>query len=522
MKYKKKSNFAIVLMLVLTLLLAGCVSVYTAFEFSGNQNNDNIENGYKLENMDENETELLALSVKDVYKDDFGAASDDFASSFETIIAGLVIPDARKGESAPDIRAGYEAWNDSSIIFLGSIPEENIYLYGYNDAEFGLILDVGEEQTIYAFPYRYMSIQSIAPELGISSDRSEIYVACRIQSGTGVSIYELYVFPIDNISGAYRLSTNDLVESLNSKINMLYNSETEMVSTYWAGQKIAESGLSVIGASAYAEIIPESFFCGNQVNYELDGDVVKLICTPTIYIQGQPGAQVYLTDEPYFEAALSFVYDDKGTITGFVISQESGDISTNNTTQTNVISSAMDAFKSVLKNNTEFYSTSANESLTLCQLNKAVSSDSNVSAEVTKFAIVDLDNDGIAEVVLWLLVNGNDYYGCEVLRYQDGKVYGYTLWYRAFNTIKTDGTFSFSSSASSMGFGSVSFNNDSYAVKEIARRETDSVTGELIYAVDNKIATEREFNFAMDTQNAKADITWYDFTDSNIELLLTR
>lgn len=318
--YKKKSNLAIALMLALTLLLAGCASVYAAVEFGSNQNNDNIENSYKLEDLDENETELLALSVKGVYEDDFGTAPDDFASSFETIIAEQVIPDARKGESAPDIRAGYEAWKDSPIIFLGSIPEENIYLYGYNDAEFGLILDVGEEQTIYAFPYRYMSIQSIAPELGISSDGSEIYVACRIQSGTGVSIYELYVFPIDNISGAYRLNTNDLVESLNSKIDMVYNSETEMVSVYWAGQKIAESGLSVIGVSADAEIIPESFFCGNQIHYELEGGMVKLIYSPTIQIQEFPGAQGYLADVPYFEATVTFDYDNK-TITEFILNE---------------------------------------------------------------------------------------------------------------------------------------------------------------------------------------------------------
>ncbi len=44
MSYKKKSNWAIALMLALTLLLTGCASVYTAFEHSNNESGSNLEN----------------------------------------------------------------------------------------------------------------------------------------------------------------------------------------------------------------------------------------------------------------------------------------------------------------------------------------------------------------------------------------------------------------------------------------------------------------------------------------------
>ncbi|MGI6427272.1 MAG: hypothetical protein ACOX0L_06725 [Natronincolaceae bacterium] len=54
-----------------------------------------------------------------------------------------------------------------------------------------------------------------------------------------------------------------------------------------------------------------------------------------------PGAQGYLADEPYFEAVLSFVYDNNETITGFVISQESGNTSTNKKEAERVIGISM-------------------------------------------------------------------------------------------------------------------------------------------------------------------------------------
>jgi hypothetical protein len=62
--------------------------------------------------------------------------------------------------------------------------------------------------------------------------------------------------------------------------------------------------------------------------------------------------------------------------------------------------------------------------------------------QFTKFAVADLDKDGIPEVVLWKKVNNNDYFGFMILHEQAGNVYGYSLYYRGFNQLKNDGTFS--------------------------------------------------------------------------------
>jgi len=130
---------------------------------------------------------------------------------------------------------------------------------------------------------------------------------------------------------------------------------------------------------------------------------------------------------------------------------------------------------------------------------------------------VDLDNDGSPEVIPWLTVNNDDYYGFEVLRYQNGVVYGYTLWYRAFMNLKADGTFSFSSVAADNGFGTVRFTENTYSIDKITYSESsyDSDNNMSVsYFVDHEGATEDEFLAAVNQQSEKADTTWYDFTEA--------
>lgn len=185
--------------------------------------------------------------------------------------------------------------------------------------------------------------------------------------------------------------------------------------------------------------------------------------------------------------------------------------------------SPLSAYQSVLQNKAEFFSTDANKNLNISQLNQAVSDDSGVTAKAAKLAMVDLENDGTPEVILWLVVNNNDYYGFEVLRYQDGVVYGYTLPYRAFMDLKADGTFSFSSGAADYGFGTVKFTEKGYSVEKISYCESgyDSNNNQSIsYFVDHESAAENDFLSALNKQSEKTGVTWYDFTDDNIKTML--
>ncbi|MEL7602342.1 MAG: M56 family metallopeptidase [Bacillota bacterium] len=180
-------------------------------------------------------------------------------------------------------------------------------------------------------------------------------------------------------------------------------------------------------------------------------------------------------------------------------------------------------YKAVLQGTTEFFSVDANKSLTIDQLNQTVSDDSSVTAKATKFAIMDLDNDGTQEVILWLSVNNDDYYGFEVLRYQNGVVYGYTLWYRAFMDLKANGTFSFSSGAADSGFGTVKFTEGAYSIDKITYSESsyDSNNNMSVsYFVDRESATEDAFLSAVNRQSEAADATWYEYADDTIETIL--
>lgn len=196
---------------------------------------------------------------------------------------------------------------------------------------------------------------------------------------------------------------------------------------------------------------------------------------------------------------------------------ESGTNSADTTIQADSSSSALSAYKSVLKNDSPFFNTDDNKNLSLNQLSDSFG---DASMKITKFAVVDLDNDGTPEVVLWETVNGNDY-GVEVLRYQNGTIYGYSFVYRAFNNLKTDGTFRFSSSAANSGFGTVNFNDGSNAANKITYCELSSDSNDPIYFVNNTSATADEFDSAMSEQDMKADVKWYDLTEENIETMLS-
>ena len=179
---------------------------------------------------------------------------------------------------------------------------------------------------------------------------------------------------------------------------------------------------------------------------------------------------------------------------------------------------ALSAYKSVMQNNAAFFSADDNQNMYLDQLADSFAEDAGEPLAFTKFAVVDLDHDGIPEVILWETVNGVVDYGFEVLHYQDGVVYGYSFVYRALMQLKVDGTFSFSSGAADSGFGTVKFNKDAYTIDEVtySQSSNDSNNNFIVtYFVNHSPATANDFNLAVDNQGKKNDVAWYGFTDAN-------
>ena len=176
----------------------------------------------------------------------------------------------------------------------------------------------------------------------------------------------------------------------------------------------------------------------------------------------------------------------------------------------------LDAYRSVLHNNMTFTNSDTNQSMYLSQL---ISSFTDVSMQIPYFALVDLDRDTIPEVILRETVNGTDY-GVVVLHYQDGIVYGYSLYTRGFMQLKIDGTFSYSSGAGDNGFGRMSFNRNSYTINPQAYCQTNA-DGSISYFVNQAPSTADAYSAALDGQERKSDASWYEFSADSVDVVIS-
>lgn len=182
-------------------------------------------------------------------------------------------------------------------------------------------------------------------------------------------------------------------------------------------------------------------------------------------------------------------------------------------------------YKSILLGKSNFICTDlANKSLNISEIWQPVTNDDSVAVSVTKFAIIDIDGDGEDEIVLWLQINGTYDYGFEILHYQNGEIYGYTLSYRAFMNLKTDGTFLFSGGYADSGIGKMTFSETGYSVSNQAYSQSGyGSDNELTvqYFINDESCSEDEFNDVINGQEQKADVEWYDFSENNINAVMS-
>ena len=177
-------------------------------------------------------------------------------------------------------------------------------------------------------------------------------------------------------------------------------------------------------------------------------------------------------------------------------------------------------YKSILLGNRDFLCTDlANKRLTIEELGQAVTDDGSITVSAAKFAVIDLDGDGEDETVLWLQINDSTDYGFEVLHRQDGEIYGYTLQYRAFMDLKTDGTFTFSSGAADSGIGKMIFSGTEYSITEQACSQSKydpEKEWSIQYFVNGEPCSEDAFHDVVNSQEQKTDVKWYELSDDNI------
>lgn len=184
-------------------------------------------------------------------------------------------------------------------------------------------------------------------------------------------------------------------------------------------------------------------------------------------------------------------------------------------------SSVLEAYKAVLQNKTEFYSTDNKKKL---YLNDFLSNKElyNIAFKITHFTVLDMDGDKVPEVVLELSVNDEpEFY--EVLHDIDGTVYGYIIVYRGLEELKADGTFLFSGGAADNGWGKLKFESNAYETEKLGySQSSQGDTGLTIsYFIQDQPVTKEAFDSFMNEQSAKKDTVWYEFSQDNIETELS-
>ena len=160
----------------------------------------------------------------------------------------------------------------------------------------------------------------------------------------------------------------------------------------------------------------------------------------------------------------------------------------------NMSSGMEERYKAILLGDGDFVNIDRSDQdirLSLENIKKAVSDEDGVTAKVSKFAIIDLDGNGGNEIVLWIRANERSDYGFEILYFQDQEVYGFTLPYRGFMHLKTDGTFYSSGGIDNKGIRKLQFSERGYTIEEVSEGES---------------------------QEEKADVEWYELTSDNVEL----
>ena len=165
--------------------------------------------------------------------------------------------------------------------------------------------------------------------------------------------------------------------------------------------------------------------------------------------------------------------------------------------------------KGVLTNETAHIDAEKNQNIFL----KDYLNEKNVTETEMRFAIVDLDGDGIPEAVI-------EHFPGEVrvLRYETGKVYGFTFGVRGMNEIKKDGSFEWSNSAFNSGIGRQTFYETSTDRIKIAEESSEPDEEECYHIYYSRVTKQQSQSFRA-VHNEKEDVEWMPFIVDNVNNL---
>ncbi len=136
---------------------------------------------------------------------------------------------------------------------------------------------------------------------------------------------------------------------------------------------------------------------------------------------------------------------------------------------------------------------------------------------ITRFAVVDLDGNGVNEAVLEIYV-GEWPAEYEILHLYNGEVRYYSLVPKAFAEPKADGTFYWMDAAYRGGWSRIiAFHEDSFELEkdDFLYDDYDFDTGTASYYIDHQPVSKAAYNKVEEEQWNKPDVEWHDFAGAD-------
>ena len=173
---------------------------------------------------------------------------------------------------------------------------------------------------------------------------------------------------------------------------------------------------------------------------------------------------------------------------------------------------AMDAYKAILQSNMVFFSTENKKNYKLKEFDYDNGSELDDPLQAHRYAYINLRGDDRPTLVVELSSGFDGAF--EVLRYQEGAVYGFNFGYRALLDLTNDGTAYGSNGASDGRFYRLSIEKDRYK-EEVLGYSKSNPDGSVSYFVgDKKVTSEAYDEFV--SGMGKNKVVWQDFTDTDI------
>lgn len=163
----------------------------------------------------------------------------------------------------------------------------------------------------------------------------------------------------------------------------------------------------------------------------------------------------------------------------------------------------LDAFERVLSLNQTLIDLNTGDEVTLDNWRSAYTEE---PVYFTRLAWVDLDRDGETEAVLGFELGGIEP-GYLALDLWEGQVLGHEIVSRGLQSLKTDGSFSYSGGAMDNGLGWYDLRSGGTEVVPMSYMES-TTDGNPRYFVDGQPSNEAGYQAALWEQNAKPDAFW--------------